>query len=243
MGILAWAMIPTIASHKLSKAAKVSVSIGDFHLTKSEISIDNIQVKNPSGYNKIPKALSVKTFSIVNTPISNYLDDDIIIDEINLDDIYLGLEFDSPKSTKGNWGTIMNNISQNTDQEKTKAKNKGKTKTILIKKLVITNLQVELAYKKGNQPNRQLRPIDQIELTNISSEGGLPMNQIMNIVMQETLRNIFSKEGLQNMLEGVLDPNESSKGIMNTLKGLFSENVLLDNDWGDFEKEEYKEAQ
>ncbi len=81
------------------------------------------------------------------------------------------------------------------------------------------------------------RPIERIELTNISSEGGVPTSQIMNIVMHETLRNIFSKEGLQNMLDGVLNPGDSGGGVMNTLKGLFSDQILLDNDWDELEWE------
>ncbi|MDN3509636.1 MAG: hypothetical protein P0S93_06485 [Candidatus Neptunochlamydia sp.] len=63
----------------------------------------------------------------------------------------------------------------------------------------------------------------------------------MNIIMQETLRNIFrnifSKEGLQNMLDGVLNPQDSHEGVINTLKGLFSDLILLDNEWDYLEYE------
>ena len=65
----------------------------------------------------------------------------------------------------------------------------------------------------------------------------------MNIIMQETLRNIFSKEGLQNMLDGIMNPSDSGGGVMNTLKGLFSDLILLDNDWEYLEAEEFEEAQ
>ena len=53
---------------------------------------------------------------------------------------------------------------------------------------------------------RKLKPIKRLELNNISSEGGIPTAQIMDIIMSEMLRNVFSKEGLQNMLEGILSP-------------------------------------
>lgn len=154
-----------------------------------------------------------------------------------LADVYIGLEFDSPRSKRGNWTTIMNNVSKNTRSEQQKAKAKGKSTKVLIKRLIITDLKIELAYKTGGRANRKLRTIDRIELTDISSEGGIPTGQIMNIVMQETLRNIFSKEGLQNMLEEVLKPSGSDRNTIETLKGLFSDAVLLDNDWEDLEQE------
>ncbi|MCB1106836.1 MAG: AsmA family protein [Chlamydiia bacterium] len=239
--ILVWNMLPTIVSHKLSKQAGVSVSIGDIKLNPSMLHVDTIRVGNPPEYQKTPRALSVSALT-ANVPLTRFFDDNIVIDEMTMDDVYVGLEFDSPKSKNGNWTTIMNNISRSADSEKEKAKKSGKTTKVLIKRLVITDLQIELAYKTGGKANRKLRPIDRIELTNISSEGGIPTSQIMNIVMQETLRSIFSREGLQNMLEGVLNPNQSGKGVMDTLKGLFSDAILLDNDWDEFELE-FEEAQ
>ena len=161
---------------------------------------------------------------------------------MTMDDVYIGLEFDSPNNKNGNWTTIMNNMSKSTKEDSDQAKAKGETTSVLIKRLVITDLQIELAYKTGGKPNRKLRPIDRIELTNISSEGGIPTAQIMNIIMQETLRNIFSKEGLQNMLDGILNPQDSGGGVMNTLKGLFSDLILLDNEW-DYLEQEYEELE
>ena len=244
LGVLAWNMLPTIVSHKLSKTAGVSVSIADIHFSSSKIKADNIRVGNPEGYDKTPRALSVDTFKL-DVPLSHFFDDHIVINEMLLDDVYVGLEFDSPRSKNGNWTTIMDNVSKNTSSEEKEAKDKGETTTVLIKKLIITDLNIELAYKTGDNANRKLRPIERIELTNISSEGGVPTSQIMNIVMQETLRNIFSKEGLQNMLEGVMNPSDKGKGAIDPLKGLFSNVILLDNDWEDFELEfeEYQEAQ
>jgi len=242
--VLVWNMFPTILSHKLSKRAGVSVTISDIRLSPDKIKVDGIRVGNPSGYSKTPRALSVDDV-VVNVPLTRFLDNKIVIDEMTMDDIYIGLEFDSPNSKNGNWTTIMNNMSKSTKDDSDKAKEKGETTSVLIKRLVITDLQIELAYKTGGKPNRKLRPIDRIELTNISSEGGIHTAQIMNIIMQETLRNIFSKEGLQNMLDGVLNPQDSGGGVMNTLKGLFSDLILLDNEWDylEYEYEELEEAQ
>jgi len=240
-GILVWNMLPTIISHKLSKEAGVSVTIGDIQVSPSSVRVDSIRVGNPPEYKKTPRALSVDELGI-NVPLTRFFDDNIVIDEMTMDDVYVGLEFASSRSKNGNWTTIMNNMSKSTSDEKAKAKKSGKSTSVLIKKLIITDLKIELAYKTGGKANQKLRPIDRIELTNISSEGGIPTSQIMNIVMQETLRNIFSKEGLQNMLEGVLDPSDSGGGVMDSIKGLFSDVILLDNDWEEYEVE-FEEAQ
>ncbi|MCP5506351.1 MAG: hypothetical protein H7A38_05665 [Chlamydiales bacterium] len=239
--ILIWNMLPSIVSHKLSKHAGVSVTISDIRVGSDHLKIDGIRVGNPEGYSKTPRALSVSYF-YVGAPFTRFFDDQIVINEMKMDDVYIGLEFDSPSSKSGNWTTIMNNMSKSTSDDKEEAKKKGKSTSVLIKKLVITDLQIELAYKTGGKANKKLRPIDRLELTNISSEGGIPTAQIMNIIMQETLRSIFSKEGLQNMLDGVLNPNNSGGGVMNTLKGLFSDLILLDNDW-EYLEEEYEIAQ
>ncbi len=240
-GILVWNMLPTIVSHKLSKQAGVSVTIGGIQVSPSTVRVDSIRVGNPSEYKKTSRALSVKELGI-NVPLTRFFDDNIVIDEMTIDDVYVGLEFDSPKSKNGNWTIIMDNISKSASDEKDKAKKAGKSTSVLIKKLIITDLKIELAYKTGGKLTQKLRPIGWIELTNISSEGGIPTSQIMNIVMQETLRNIFSTEGLQNMLEGVLDPSGSGEGVMDSIKGLFSDVILLDNDWKDYEVE-FEEAQ
>lgn len=227
--ILVWNLVPSFVSHRLSKEAGVSVTISDLDISPKQIKVEGIRVGNPKGYSKTPRAMSCNLLSL-SIPLTEFFKKDIVIENMTLDDVYIGLEFDSPKSTQGNWTVIMNNVSQSTKKEQDKAKSKGKGTTVLIKKLIITDLQIELAYKTGGKANQTLRPIDRIELTNVSSEGGIPTSQIMNIVMQETLRNIFSKEGLQNMLEGVINPN-GSEGIMNSIKGLFSDLIILDNDW------------
>ncbi|MCB1082448.1 MAG: hypothetical protein KDK63_04815 [Chlamydiia bacterium] len=240
-GVIAWNMLPTIVSHKLSKHAGVSVTISDINVSSNQIKVNGIRVGNPKGYDKTPRALSVDDLS-VGVPFTRFFDDNIVIDEMKMDDIYIGLEFDSPTSKSGNWTTIMNNMKEASSKDKEEAKKKGKSTSVLIKRAVLTDLQIELAYKTGGKANRKLRKIDRLELTNISSEGGIPTAQIMDIVIQETLRNIFSKEGLQNMIEGIF-PGDSGGGVMNTIKGLFSDLILLDNDWNDLEIEELEEAQ
>ena len=229
VGFFAWKMAPKFISHKLSEETKVSVSIEDIYFGLSSIKIKNIRVGNPP-HSLLKEALKVKTLKI-DAPISRFFDEKIIIDKMELNEVYLGLEFESRTSTKGNWSTIMKNLKSSTDQGKKQASSQGKTKSVLIKKLIITDLNIDLIYQTGDQKKRTLKPIRRIEFENISSEGGLPTAQIMDIVLSEMLRNVFSKEGLKNMLENLITPDKSSKKPADILKGLFSDLILLENDW------------
>ena len=42
-------------------------------------------------------------------PLNNYLKKNIVIDEIDLNNVYIGLEFEFTQGTEGNWTTIMAN--------------------------------------------------------------------------------------------------------------------------------------
>jgi len=236
VGIFCWNMLPSWISHKLSERAQVSVSIEAIRLGTSSIKVDNIRVGNPPG-SVLDTALEVKSLYI-GTPFSNFFDDNIVIEEMRLDDVYLGLEFESQRSSKGNWSEIMQNVKDSTEKEKQEASAKGKSTSVLIKKLIITDLKIDLAYRTGDKGVRRLRTIDRIELNNISSEGGIPTAQIMDIVISEMLHSVFSKEGIQNMLDNIVPGGKSGGGAMDTLKGLFSDLILLDNDWDEVFYEE-----
>lgn len=226
--ILVWNMLPSIVSRDLSKRTKVSVSIGAFGITPSSLKVDRIRMGNPPG-SILKDALSIDEVK-VSVPLTRFFDDNIVIDLMTMDDVYLGLEFESQRSTKGNWTTIMQNLKESTSSDKKKAQDTGKSTSVLIKKLIITDLQIELAYRSDRKV-RKLRPIEKIELDNISSEGGLPTAQITDIIMSEMLKEVFSKEGLQNMLQNVLPGGDSGGGVQGVFKGLFSEMIELENDW------------
>ncbi len=211
--VILWGMLPTLVSRELSKQAGVPVSMETFKLSFSDINIEALNVANPPLYT-LPKALSVGTTQIV-APLSTYFDPEITIDYLSLDTIYLGLEFDSKNSKRGNWGFIMGNLGGEDPNTP--------SKSVMIKKLILTNLSIELAYKDGSAPTRKLQKIKRIELNNVSSEGGIPSSVVMKIVMREALHDIFSKEGIQNMLQEALKPVTPSGAAGNLFKGLFSD--------------------
>lgn len=215
--VVAWFRLPAIAAHILSSKLGVAVHIEDIDITKENISIDEFEISNPIG-SKLPKAFFSKLISI-DAPLGNYLDNDVIVDQIAVDNIYVSLEFSSSGSPDGNWTRIMNNLKEG---EAPKSEKKKGGKTVLIKRLVLTDLKIDLVQ---NGKVRNLPQIDRLTFTDISSEGGFPINQIINAVLTEMLFSIFKENNLQNMLENVLQlPEVPLKGLKKPFGNLFNAN-------------------
>jgi len=209
IGFIGWSRVPDIVASNLSKKLKVLVEIDDMSLKWGEIHIDQVSIGNPP-HSILPKAFSCKSITI-GSPFTNYFDQQVVIDLIEIDHVYLGLEFDSITGTSGNWTRIMNHFKESTDgpamrrKRKTSSPLQQKTnRSILINHLVLTNIDVDLVYRKEGGKVQKLKWIDRIELTNVSSEGGLPMDQIMSSVLGQMLKSVFEKQNLQNMLQNLL---------------------------------------
>ncbi len=213
-GFFAWNMVPSWVTSKLSKEAGVTVAIGDIGATWERISVRRFYMGNPPG-RVLSKALTIQQ-STIDAPLSRYLDDDIVIDQVVAKNIYIGVEFNSKGSNSGNWTTIMNNIKRNALTDN------GDKKTVLIKHLSLRNINIELAYTNERGKTKRLKPIGRIDLKNVSSEGGIPSSVIMDIVIQQMLDEIFSLENIQNMIRTFV-PRDTGSETLDTIRGLFGE--------------------
>ncbi len=229
IGYIFWSRVPDILANNLSSKLGVSVQIDDMSLGWGKIDIKKVDVGNT------PKSILNKAFSCnlirVLAPFTNYLDKKIIIDEIDLNDVYLGLEFDSPTSTNGNWTEIMKNLQSSSAPTSGKKRKKDKTpaptpdenaRSVLIHKLILTNINVDVVYRKDGGKVKHLPPIDRIELTEVSSEGGLPMDQVMNSVLGQMLKSVFEKENLKNMMQDLLQNQGDIQKYISPFKGFFN---------------------
>src|SRR5207253_969204 len=95
--------------------------------------------------------------------------------------------------------TILNNA-QSAQQESSKT---AADKTVLIKRIVLTNIKAELLYQSDGKV-RKLKTIPQIELTNISSKGGNVGDQLMNSALGEAVKQIFIKENLKDLFDQLI---------------------------------------
>lgn len=217
---IAKSRLPDIVSNNLSKKINVPVQIDDIHLNWNRIDIDKITIGNPSG-SVLPKAFSCdRLFSLA--PFTNYLKRHVIIDQIEIDNVYLGLEFKSPLSTDGNWSKIIDQITTSSTSN---------FRTVLIRRLILTNIDVDLVYLSEGNSVKRLRHIDRIELNDVSSEEGIPANQITSLVIQEMIKHVLLEQNLQNLIKDVIkSPEKGIKKILNPFKKIFNTKVVLEEE-------------
>lgn len=215
---IAKSRLPDIVSNNLSKKINVPVQIDDIYLTWNKIDIDKVTIGNPSG-SVLPKAFSCdQLFSI--TPLTNYLKRHVVIDQIEINNVYLGLEFKSPLSKDGNWSKIIDQVN--------KSSSKNTFRTVLIHKLILTNIDVDLVYRSEGNTVKRLRHIDRIELNDVSSEDGIPANQITSLVLKEMIKNVLLEQNLQNLIQDIIkNPEKGIKKILNPLKNIFNTKIVL----------------
>lgn len=196
IGFIYWARLPDMISNHLSKKMQVLVEIDDLAIYRKSLVFEKLEIGNLKG-SVLPKSLSVESITVA-APLEMYFQNDIVIDSITMDNIYLGLEFDAATGTMGNWTRIMQNL-----ENATPAPSEIQRK-VLIKKLICTNIRVDLAFRIKKGSVRHLTPIDRLEFTNISSEDGLPLDQISETVLGYMLKEVFKRESVNDMLENVM---------------------------------------
>jgi hypothetical protein len=244
LGVVAfmlWLRVPDMLANNLSKTLKVKVSIEDMNLGFGYINIENLEIGN------VPQGILVKAFSAEKTsiqaPLTRYVDDHIVVDRIQIDDVYLGLEFDSATSTNGNWTRILSNLQQTTDSQDASSQGKSRRKghrqksnsapkstsnqdgnnnkkTVLIKELVVNNIYTDLVYIQGDGKIKKLPMIKQIVIKNISSEEGFPIDQLMNSVLGQMLTQVFIQQNLKNMIQTLLPRASELNDWIQPFKGL-----------------------
>ena len=215
VGFFAWSFVPGMISRGLSKKMGVPVTITSIGITPWSITASNFIIYNPRG-SLMSKALVVKSTKI-KAPITRYFKDAIVIDQVDLNNVFLGLEFNKPLSRDGNWTTIMSRYKSASRAASKKGK---KEKPVLIKRLIIRNMDIWIAFRDNPSAGaKQLKGIKYMEFKNVSSKSGLPIDEITQQVIGAMLLEVFQREGVQNMLEGIIQGDPGS--ILQGIQGLF----------------------
>ncbi len=222
IGFIYWSRVPDMVALHLSKKLQVAVQVGDMSLGMNKITVDKLQVSNPPPYRLLQNAFTCEEI-VVNAPLTGYTKKDIVIDEIDMNNVYIGFEFDSIKGASGNWTKIMKNV----QRENKKTPKSASERTVLIRRLVLNNIQADVAYDKDGGKVRHLPVIKQIVLTNISSKGGFPMDQITNSVLGQMLQSIFEQENIKNMLQNIF---QAPTKLLGPFQGLFIVPQPVDED-------------
>ena len=180
-----------ILSQIIARITQTPVTINyiDFH--RDFFTIQHLTIGNPKkAY--IPIAFKAETVKI-KASYKQYLENSIIIDKIEMHDIYLNIEFYTEDKMEGNWQTLIENMEKS---HKKKKKNKRKA---IIKKLVLDNIQVNLILSNGKI--HRLSPIKHIEFDDVNSEEGIPIKEISEIVAKKVIYSILKEEGLNLIIK------------------------------------------
>ncbi|MBI5272910.1 MAG: hypothetical protein HY861_02890 [Chlamydiia bacterium] len=193
IALTAWVKRESILAHFLSRQLHAPVTLHALDLSKQGAKLQHIVIGNPP-YSKTPLSFSAKQAS-VQTTFDQITANPLIIDSIEIDDIFVGIEIYDAKKQGTNWDRML--------YEK---KERYSSKEYLIRTLILRNLSVEVTQANGSI--KRYPTIRQIELRNISNETGFPVGEIQKAIFQLMLQDLFKQLHLENLLKGLLpSPN------------------------------------
>lgn len=201
---LAWTNKKAILTHFLSKQLHTSVTIQAFDISKTEMDITQIWIGNPPPA-KTPTAFSAESISL-ETTVSEILGSPLIIEEININDIFVGIEFYNTKGDDNNWSRILG----------TNHKEQKNGRPYLIRKLILRNLTVELT--KADGKTKRYPTIPKMEFYNISNETGFPIEEIQKAIFNLMLQDLFKQLNLDQLLKGIFPESSPLKLIPGLFK-------------------------
>ncbi|QVL57220.1 MAG: hypothetical protein KFB93_07510 [Simkaniaceae bacterium] len=194
-GYIAYANSSLILAQIISHKTQVPVTIKKVEFYKESFSIQELQMSNPKEA-RLPTALKVESIEI-DSPYRQYFEDPILIDQILVNNVYVNIQIYDKAQTKGNWHTIMDNMAEEHNSPL------SIERSALIKKLILTNIQVDLILSDGSM--HHLSPINRLEFNNINSDKGIPIQEISEIIVQKMMNSIFLEKGLKAIIEAPID--------------------------------------
>ena len=187
-GTLAWVYRVEVAVHMLSDQLGVPVKIHTLEIYSQGADLLQVWVGNP------PDSRSQTAFSAasihVQTPVFQILADPLIIDEIIINDIFIGVEYYNKKKSQSNWATIL--------EEKSSQK---PSRDYLIRTLRFNRMTVDVMQANGTKKSYTL---PEMEFHNISSATGFPVGEIEKAIFQQVLQGLIQQLNLNQIFNGVI---------------------------------------
>ena len=174
-----------IFAQRISRATQTPVTIKAIDYHRKAFTIQNLVVGNPKeAY--IPTAFRAEVVE-VDSSYREFLKNPVIIDQIKMDNVYIDIEFYTEDKMEGNWQALIDNMEMTHEISKNQ-------RQALIKKLILTNVHVTLILSDGKI--HRLSPISQLEFDDITSEEGIPLKEISEIIARKMVYSILREEGL-----------------------------------------------
>lgn len=198
---LAYANSNLILAQIISRKIHLPLTIKKVNYGKDSFAIHELQLANPKEA-RLPTALKIETIQI-DAPYRRYFEDPIMIDQIHVNNSYVNIQIYNKDQTESNWHTIIKYMSENRNSLL------SIERPAVIKKLVLTNIQIDLILADGSM--HHLSPIQRLEFDNVSSERGIPIEKISEIIVQKMMGQIFIEKGLKAIIEA---PVNIIKGVI-----------------------------
>ena len=167
----------------------VTINTLDFHQEASII--QNLIIGNPDkAYT--PTAFKAEIVKI-NSPYKQYFKNPIVIDKIEMNNVYINIEFYTEDNIEGNWQVLIDNMEAN---HKLSSESK---RQVSIKKLVLNDVQITLVLSDGKI--HRLSPIPCLEFDDVKSEKGIPIEELSEIIARKMMYSIFREDGLNLIIK------------------------------------------
>ena len=177
--LFVWLAKDSILSHYLFKDMGMKISASNIWVTPSSLKMTRFRIKNPSGF-ILKTAFSSKRVSAEYT-YSDLKDNPGYIEQVTFNDAFLSIDCLNQGCSDNNW----KNLSQNRS---------GHKKNYIINRVIFENLTVEVLSPNNGSSAKKIQTIPYLELTQVSSEEGFPIQTIIQKVFQSANLQRYSQE-------------------------------------------------
>jgi len=188
---IAWTNRENILAHFLSRQLHVPVTIRSLDIGKTSAGMTRIWIGNPV-HSKTTTSFAAEAVNTQAT-LDQILGDPLMIEEVDISNIFVGIEFYDAKGEDSNWKRILS-----------KEKKRKKSRDYLIRTLILRNLTVEVIKADGKV--KRYPTIPQMEFHNISSATGFPVDEIEKAIFDLMLKNLFQRLQLDQLFKSFV-PN------------------------------------
>lgn len=196
-----------ILSRLISAQTGTHSSIGHIAFRNDIIILRNLKIGSPP-QGHLPTAFSAKEIRL-DAPFLNYLKKTVDIRSIEVNDVYIGIEFYDDDRKHGNWTEIMGDLASDP-----KIKSRLPRKA-LITELAFNDLEIEVLLY-GWEHSRKLKPIPHLLFHNLDTEDGRITQEITQIVIRKLMGHLFLLKSVQDVLSV---PTTILKGLFSPFTG------------------------
>lgn len=190
-----WFLPAPIVSSYLSKMLGMRVSVASVVAGPSKMKLRHFKISNPYSYKQ---RYALKAASILSSyHWKNLMSNPRVIDQIEIHEIKLAIEFADALGKQNNWSELISEIPTR----------KEHAREVIVKKLILINVSAEIL-GMGFLTKNETRTIDRMEFTNVSSKEGFPT--------RELIAQIFGRANLMQYIKDIIPSGPG--GVIKMLK-------------------------